>query len=80
MYAYLPADDINNQPEIEMAPNQRVTRVVVRVYHVSRYSQLLLSYLGAINEISSDKKRIIFHNMILILSIRRKLISMKGPS
>ena len=55
MYAYLPADDINNQPEIEMAPNQRVTRVVVRVYHVSRLSQLLLSYLGAINEISSDK-------------------------
>ena len=31
------ADEVNNQPEIEMAPNQRVLRAVVRAEHISYF-------------------------------------------
>ena len=38
------ADEVNNQPEIEMAPNQRVLRAVVRAEHtisVIRYTLVI---------------------------------------
>ena len=36
------ADEVNNQPEIEMAPNQRVLRAVVRAEHISYFIRYIL--------------------------------------